>query len=175
MDRLRTCIQMDFDTFLFHHFFDTLGNILIVAGHKPVAAFENSHFTAESGIHRSKFQSDIPAADNNQMFGQDIHIQERGTGVHMLALLNAVDCRNNRSRTGIDKDFFSLQFDVPVRERYLDSIGRYERSRTCINSHIRTLAQSLIIVSSKKRSQTVFTGNSLFVHICLFRKILVVE
>jgi len=123
MDRLSTDIQTNLDSFLLHHFPNAFRNIRIIAGHESVSCFEKSHFTSEAGVHRSKLQSDIASAYNNQVLWQNIQFQKSGTGVHISTLLNTLYTGNNRCRAGIDKNLFSLQFDFFFGKSNLHRIG----------------------------------------------------
>ena len=138
MNRLCTHIQADLNAFLFHYLPDTFGNIRVIAGHKSVSCFEDSDFASESGIHGRKFQANITATYDNQVFRQDIQIQESSTGVHISTLLNTFYIRNDGCGAGIDKNLLSLQFDFFFRENHFHSIGRNKRSHSRVNSYIRT-------------------------------------
>ena len=140
MDRLCTGIQMNLYPFLFQHLFHAVRYILVVAGHEPVASFEKGNFAPELGIHRSKFQSDISSAHDNQVLRQHVPVQKSSAGIYFLTLLNPVYCRNNRCGTRIDEDFFPLQFDIPFRQRHLDDISRNERTFSRVDRYIGTFA-----------------------------------
>ena len=83
-------------------------------------------------IHSGKLQSDSTAADDEQVCGQFVRLQQGLTGIYILALLESVDGRQDRGGPGVDEYFFPLKNRFVLAGNYTDCIFGQERSSSVI-------------------------------------------
>ena len=87
-------------------------------------------------IHSGKLQSDSTAADDEQVCGQFVRLQQGLTGIYVLALLESVDGRQDRGGPGVDEYLFSLKNRFVLAGDYTDCIFGQERSSSVIEGYI---------------------------------------
>src|SRR5215470_2341980 len=66
-------IQANLDALFFQYFLYRLRNIFILTSDESRAHLYNGYFGSKAAIHLAELETDVAAADHNQMFWQKIH------------------------------------------------------------------------------------------------------
>src|SRR2546429_8660845 len=69
--------QTDFDTFAFENCFDVFGNVFVFTVNQSRPPLHNGDLAAEAAVHLSKLQPHTPAADDDQVLGQEAPVHHR--------------------------------------------------------------------------------------------------
>lgn len=115
------------------------------------------HPRSERGEHRGEFQSDIAAADDDEIIRQFFPLHDGRAGIDVPALSDTFDGRNDRTRTGIDENVFGGQFQCPaVGQCDRDGIGRDETSFPVVYGDVRIIRQVMVVPVSQHGGERVF-------------------
>ena len=125
------------------------GNVAVHFRQKAVSRFQQC-------IHSGKLQSDSTAADDEQVCGQFVRLQQGLTGIYVLALLESVNGRQDRGRPGVDEYFFPLKNCFFLVGDYTDCIFGQERSSSVIEGYIRLVFYIFIIFLTQEGYKLVF-------------------
>ena len=68
------CIDKEFNSFCRENVPEGSGNLVILSTDDLRSLFQYRHAATEATIHLREFQADVAAADDNQMFRQEVHV-----------------------------------------------------------------------------------------------------
>ncbi len=105
--------QQDFDTFVFHQFQKCLGHVQILAFEQLFPMLNDRDAAAEAPHRLGKLQTDIAAANNDEMFGQPFEI-ERFDMRHRRGGGKSGHVRYGGTRAHIEEDTFTAQAASPA-------------------------------------------------------------
>src|ERR1700756_1942048 len=77
-----------------------------------LATIDDRHPAAESPEHLPKLESDVSAAQHQQVLGEFGQLQDAGVG-EVIDRVESGQGRNSRTRAGIDEDALALEHVVP--------------------------------------------------------------
>ena len=69
--------QPDLDAFGFEDCPDGFGNVFVFTLNQPRSHLDDRDLAAEAAVHLRKLQTDIAAANDDQMLGQKVHVHHR--------------------------------------------------------------------------------------------------
>ena len=104
-------VEANVDVFGLENVADRGGNILVLAADQARAALDDGHFAAEAPIHLREFETDIAAADDDQMLRQEIDVHHGAVGEIGYGV-DAGDIGDGRPAPGIDEDAISAERGV---------------------------------------------------------------
>ena len=144
-DFLQTGSRNDGHAIRFQYIFNRFRHIPVFFRQKYRTVLEDRHFASETGIHGSKFQSYISAADNRQPAGQCFILHHGFRREHQTVIFHTGYSRNYRTPAGIDNQFgCGKRLHRTVRAFYPDRFSVKERSRAVDDLH--TGINKLIII-----------------------------
>src|SRR5262245_26665207 len=65
-------IETDLNPLLLQNLADRVGDVGVLAADQPLALFNDGDAAAEAAIHLTKLQTNIAAANNDEMLGQEV-------------------------------------------------------------------------------------------------------
>src|SRR6516225_7337929 len=80
-----------------------LRDVFVFARDKARSGLNYRHLAPEAAIRLPELKSDVAAAQDNEMWGEKIHVHHRAVG-EVRNLIEAGDRGNSRARTDIDED-----------------------------------------------------------------------
>src|SRR5262249_15409014 len=101
-------VQAKLDALKLHDLLNGFRNVLVFAADQAWAHLDDCDFAAEAPVHLTEFQTDVAAADNDEVFGQKINIHHRGV-VEKWYVVNAGKRGNRSAAANVDEDFFGLE------------------------------------------------------------------
>ncbi len=113
-------VEAKLDALLGHDLGDGGGDILVLARDQPRRHLDDGDLAPEAAKHLAEFETDIAAADDNEMLRQEIHIHHRAVG-EKGHLIQPGDRRPRGSSADIDEDLLRAQqlaadLDLPRRD-----------------------------------------------------------
>ena len=101
-------VQTDCDPFLLENLPDRIGHIFVLARDEALGHFDDGHFAAEATVHLREFESDIAAADDEQMIRQKVHLHHAAVR-QKRDLIEPRHVRDKGARAGVDENALGLE------------------------------------------------------------------
>jgi hypothetical protein len=100
--------ELKFDAVGLEDFLKFAHDILVFGGQDAFAAMDDGHLTAKPAKHLAKFETDVTAAQDEQVFRNFLQIHNGDVG-EVRHGIEAGNGWNVRIRSGIDEDLFALE------------------------------------------------------------------
>src|SRR5581483_341762 len=100
--------QPDADAFVFEDGFDGIGHVFILARNQPRGLLDDGHFAPEAAVHLAELQPDVAAADDDQVFGQEVHFHHARI-VEEADLVEPGQGRPGSPAADVDEDFIRFE------------------------------------------------------------------
>ncbi|BBY76830.1 hypothetical protein MPRF_37290 [Mycolicibacterium parafortuitum] len=99
------------DALVFEDVLDRRGDVLVLPRGQPGPLFDDRDLGAEAPIHLGELQRDIAAADDHQMLGDHVEVEDPDVG-QVVDVAEARDARRHRAAADVEED--AVGFQQPV-------------------------------------------------------------
>ena len=104
-DARRSCVQQDLNAILLKNFEDRFRNVGIFASKQLASPLDNGDAASKAPEELSKLQSDVAAAEDQQVFGDGVEFHD-GYVVESRNIVQAMQRRTSGAESGIDENIF---------------------------------------------------------------------